>query len=513
MPARDEAHQLASLRGLPIAGINAAFADGLLSFGEHRQARAWFIRDESAGCARRLDGKPWRTAEGPAKALDTPGTSGARVVGWPIGILRAKTAQTVIVCEGGPDFIAAYAVRAELRGAFGIVCLLGSALTIHASALAHFSGKCVRFVTHTDDDGLKFAERNAAMLADIAGQVSIVKLDGLLSAKDEPVSDLCDTLASRQPWGVPAEIAELFTFTGTSARVRIIPAQTKLFPSSARVAEIVTEEHRANGEDRCGQTRTDAGDGEREGREIQGLHKKARALACHAQKQSRAKRWALAGEVRGFEARIGRADISIRVAVFETWFALSEPYLDAAKSRAEHRAEFLADIRRRRVATGQTDTLAQAIERARESAKPDIPHASDAPPSWRLLAAVCRELQTAAGNAAFFITKRAAMKIIGGKYPMDGQRALEALENHGVVRCVKPGDAHRGGKASRYRYLLPMSRATQQTPRSGARWRIRGALRYALHPPSLDLPSFRPTPGALILSDKFRGRTRFCRLV
>lgn len=443
---------LAKLRGLPVPGIDAAIADGILSFGDHRKAGAWFIRDAQAGCARRLDGQPWRTQQGDAKALDT---SGVRVNGWPVGITRASERDEIIVCEGGPDALAAYAVREALHRAFGIVCLLGSALTIHESALRYFTGKRVRFIAHSDDAGREFAERNTSVLADITKQVSIAILDNLPTVTGTPANDLCDTLAFREPWGVPDEIAALFDFARTSVRVRIIPAQQALFTAPASFPGIVTEEHGANRENRCGQTRTDAGEREREEREITGLHEKARALACRAKKQSRSKRWALAGEVRGFEARIGRVDLATRVAVFETWFAPSQRYLDSAKSRAEHQAEFLADIRRRRVATGETDTLAQAITRARESAMPDIPHTTDAPPKWRLLAAVCRELQSAAGDAAFFLTKRAAMEITGGQHAMDGQRALEALEDHGVVRCVKPGDPRPGGKASRYRYLLP----------------------------------------------------------
>jgi hypothetical protein len=96
------------------------------------------------------------------------------------------------------------------------------------------------------------------------------------------------------------------------------------------------------------------------------------------------------------------------------------------------------------------------LERARSGILPlpEIPEAPDAEHGWRLLAAVCRELQRAAGHAVFFIATRDAMRIVSGTHPMDGKRSLEALEDFGVIRCLIRGDPFPGGKASRFRYLL-----------------------------------------------------------
>lgn len=452
--------RLASLRGIPTTGIQAALTAGVLSFAEHRTFHAWFIRDERAGCVRRLDGKPWQTTKGQAKALDTQGTSGLRTIGWPVGILLAESLQTVIVCEGGADLLAAYAVRALLGGNYAIVCLLGSALTIHESALAHFAGKRVRFIAHTDEPGRSFAERNAALLAPITEQVSIADLRRLRTADDTEATDLCDALAFRNPWSVPDEIAGLFDFEKPSPLVRVVAAERNLFRASENGSAFVTEEDRRRTEGR--QTKTDDGErGERE-EELRALREKAQSLACTARHQSYRLLFQLAREVRAYELSNSGEDRAARNAAFDAWHSASQPNLDPAETRAYYLARFRRAIRTARVPAGGDETLRLAIERAKTAPLPDIPDAPDAPEEWRLVAAVCRELQRAAGDAFFFITKRAAMELIGGKHPMEGQRVLDALDDLHVIRCVQPGDSRprKDGeqkKASRYRYLLTLS--------------------------------------------------------
>ena len=444
---------VAKVRGLPAPGIAAAIADGILSFGEHHKARAWFIRDERAGCARRLDGQLWRTQQGDAKALDTSGTSGVRVNGWPVGITRASERDEIIVCEGGPDALAAYAVREALHGAFGIVCLNGSALTIHESAREYFAGKRVRFIAHADAAGLDFAERNGALLLPIAAQVSIATLDGLLTTTGAPVSDLCDALAFRKPWCVPEEIAELFDFTRTSPRERILAAQSTLFPAPAPVAESVTQDHPRSTHRGLRSTQEM---GRREKKGIDALHEKAREQASSARGQAHRGMFLLAQAVCGhFGHRDCKAD-SLSTAVFDTWFTASRPNLDPKETRAHYLGRFRGGFRKVRVIPTYQDTLAKAQERAKTGPLPEIPDASDASHGWRVLAAVCRELQSAAGEVPFFIGMRDAAEIATGlRHPQTGSRILEALAEFGVIRCVKKGEPKLGGDASLYLYLLP----------------------------------------------------------
>ena len=453
MIAKADARRLASLRGLPVFAISAAFGDGALSVGEHDRARAWFVRDEHAGCVRRLDGKPWCKGAEKPKSLDIPGTSGVRVNGWPIGILRASQSDEIIVCEGGPDALAAYAVREALRGAFGIVCLLGSGLAIHESARGYFAGKRVRFIAHNDGAGRDLAERNGALLAPIATQVGIANLDGLLTAAGAPANDLCDVLAFRKPWVVPREIVELFDFACTSPRLRTVPAQPSLFGSPAPVAEVVTQEDSRNThrEHRITQKM-----GRRENQGVEALHSKARELRSTARGEAYRKLFLLAQAVCGhFGHRDCKTD-PLSTAIFETWFEASRPSLDSSESRAHYLARFRAAFRKVRVIPTYRDTLASAEKRAQTVAHPKIPDASDALPGWRLLAAVCRELQRSAGEMPFFIGTRDAARIaMGAPHPQNGSRILEALAEFGVIHCVKKGIAKPGGDASEYRYLRP----------------------------------------------------------
>lgn len=453
MHARSEAHRLASLRGLPLAAINSALATGVLSFGTHRGQPAWFVRDEYAGCARRLDGRNWTHRSTHAKADDTPGNSGANESGWPIGILQAKECATIIVCEGCPDALAAHAVRVTLCGTFAIVCLLGSGLTIVENALSYFRGKRVRIIAHADSDGLAFAERNARVLADIAEQVSIATLDGLSTANGTPASDLCDVLAFRKPWCVPNEIAELFDFATASARVRIIPAQTPLFPAPVPFSALVTQENPTSTHRE--QRRTQKMGREEIGGE-EALHEKAIELASTARGQSYRKLFLIAQAVCGhFGHRHCKAE-SLSTAVFDSWFAASRAHLDPTETRAHYLPRFRAAFRKVRVIAKCRDSLAKAEERALSVSLPEIPDAPDAPHGWQLLAAVCRELQRAAGHLPFFIGMRDAARIATGQaHPQTGGRILEAFAELGLIQCVKKGTAKLGGDASEYRYLLP----------------------------------------------------------
>ena len=449
-----EARTLACLRGLPLQGIAAAQSAGVLRFGKHRGVCAWFVEDHHAGCARRLDGKLWTHRSHPAKADHSPGTTGDSVIGWPIGILRAENHQTVIVCEGGPDALAAFAAREELLGDFGIVCLLGSGLTIHESALTHFTGKHVRFIAHNDEDGRQFALRNAVLLASIAAQISIASLDGLLTAAGAPANDLCDVLAFREPGTLPDEMAELFDFTQTGPRVRILAAEPAPSAASQGQPRLVTQDDSRSTQGLPKSTQMMGG--RNTTGHFQDLHDTARELASTERGQSHTRLFALARAVLGFEARVGFEDRVMRDAVFDTWFSASRPTLDPVEKRPHYLARFRLAFGKVRIVPGQRDALKEAEERAQVAPLPDIPDAPDADLGWRRLAAVCCELQRAAGNAPFFISMRDAARIATGqRHAETGRRLLEALSVFGVIRCVKRGDARPGGNASEYRYLLP----------------------------------------------------------
>jgi hypothetical protein len=367
-------------------------------------------------------------------------------------MLPAREYHAIIVCEGGPDALAAYAARVALRGTFGIGCLLGS-LTIHESALPHFAGKRVRFIAHNDPAGIDCAERNARLLADIAEQVSIATLDGLHTVTGTPANDLCDALAFLSSCRVPDEVAELFDFARASARVRTSAVQRALFATAAPANGLVTQDDSRNTHREHKNTHIMGGE---EKERVEAIHHKARELASTGRHQSYRKLFLLAQAVCGFLGHTDCKSNPLSTAIFDTWYSASRLNLDPQEGRAEYLGSFRSKFRKVRIIPGQRHALEVAEARARASTLPDIPDAADAPHGWRLLAAVCRELQRQAGGAPFFIGVRDAARIATGKsHPQTGSRILEALEDLGVIRCVKKGAPTIGGKASEFRYVLP----------------------------------------------------------
>ncbi len=431
----DKIARLVRLRGLPEDAIRDALADGVLHFSKYRGESAWLIQDEKAGSARKLDGKPW-SSRGNAKVLDTPGSSGKRLEGHPVGMSVASTFGDIIICEGGPDLLAAYAIRCVSGWNFGVVCLLGSGVRIAEQTKGSFSGKRVRIVEQFDDPGKAFAETIVSDLALITSEVSIISLRDLLTADGQPAKDLCEVVAHRRE--IPTELLECFDFDSFPERVRnsgVLHKTTKEYRGVLRKTELM---------------------GGGEFKEEDTLTKQARNLASSGRGQSRESLFTLARIVYTYEKS---KDVNSAVCrrIFDVWYDASKPNLDPNKTRAEYLASFLSKVKKVRMPLGSGNALQEAIESADRKPYPEIPDASDAPEAWRRLAAVCRELRDGAAGSdrTFYLSTRSAALIIGKNSAMEGSRALEALVNFGVIECVRRGDAGlKNGKASRFRYLL-----------------------------------------------------------
>jgi hypothetical protein len=155
-PTVGELATLAELRRLPFfAGLELAAQAGHLRSVEMRDAGetvvAWVLIDASRrnAQARRLDGKPWQGIGAKAKTL--PGSE----AGWPIGSAYFGAKPFVMLCEGGPDTLAAWSL-AWWHGRHHEVapcCMAGAGQRIHADALPLFRGKKVILVPHRDDAG------------------------------------------------------------------------------------------------------------------------------------------------------------------------------------------------------------------------------------------------------------------------------------------------------------------------------------------------------------------------
>jgi hypothetical protein len=163
-----------------------------------RGTRLGIITDSTARNfqARRLDGKTW-THIGEKKAWTLPGSQAA----WPIGILNAASFKNILLCEGGPDLLAAFhfITTVNRRDLFP-VAMLGAGLRIHCEALEHFSGKRVRIFPHVDENGqgLNAAAAWQNQLEDVGAIVDAFSFDGLLTKDGKAVKDLND-LAKTTP--------------------------------------------------------------------------------------------------------------------------------------------------------------------------------------------------------------------------------------------------------------------------------------------------------------------------
>jgi hypothetical protein len=154
----------------------------------------------------------------------------------------------------------------------------------------------------------------------------------------------------------------------------------------------------------------------------QGLQQELKGLAarnaCTARDSARTRRWKLVRDLRAVEERISRklSNMELMLA-FNEWHRLSQPFLDTAKTRDDYLAAFLAELGKVRVPTGEGHTLNQALENVSTLAPSELPLIPDypnAPESWRILAALHRELSRLTGGNTYFLTCRDAAKAVPG---------------------------------------------------------------------------------------------------
>jgi hypothetical protein len=193
-----ELHELAELRRVSFFGLYLARHVGLLRFATWKEQRAWIVTDDEGlnAQARRLDGEPW--AHISAKAQTLPGSWAS----WPLGAKTCPAYPAFLLCEGGPDLLAAlhfiHAARAE--GKCFPLAMLGAGQRIHEEALPILAGKRVRIFPHTDTAGQEAAERWTRQLETVGAEVDAFSFAGLRKADGSPVGDLndCTTIEPAQ---------------------------------------------------------------------------------------------------------------------------------------------------------------------------------------------------------------------------------------------------------------------------------------------------------------------------
>ncbi len=185
--------QLADLRGIQYAAHAWADERGLLRFATLKDHLAWIVTDSARlnAQARRMDGQLWDHLEAKPKAWTLPGSRAS----WPIGIEESEPFETIALCEGGPDFLAAHALcLQEYNSHCAPVGMLGASMRIHADALPLFFGKIVRIFVHNDDAGRKAAENWTDQLEAAGAIVDAFPFAGLRKTDGALIKDLNDFL-------------------------------------------------------------------------------------------------------------------------------------------------------------------------------------------------------------------------------------------------------------------------------------------------------------------------------
>jgi len=187
-----ELEALARLRNVSLAACLLASHDavGLLRMDTWKERAAWIVTDNERlnAQARRLDGQRWEGIG--AKAQTLPGSWAS----WPLGIKAGAHYPAFLLCEGGPDLLAAlhFIHKAGAEATHFPVAMLGASQRIHTDALPVFAGKRVRIMPHTDEAGREAAERWAAHLATVGADVDCADFSGLRKADGAPIGDLND---------------------------------------------------------------------------------------------------------------------------------------------------------------------------------------------------------------------------------------------------------------------------------------------------------------------------------
>ena len=194
----------------------------------------------------------------------------------------------------------------------------------------------------------------------------------------------------------------------------------------------------------------------------QGLQKALKELgvrnACNERITVEKALWQLARDLRALEKQIGRKlSNSELMLVFDEWHRLSQPFLNRAKTRDDYLEAFLAKPAKVRIPTGEGDTLNKALKTVAKLLPdelpviPEIPRASE---RLRRVAALHRELSRLCGGKTYFLTCRDTAKVFSGLRHQAAWNINDALAQLGVVKVVRAGDPHPGGRASQFRYLL-----------------------------------------------------------
>lgn len=188
--------QISLLRSIPLEGLFLASERKLLFAYEHPfQGRCYVITDDARrnAIARILDGRRFhyrQPTEGEKEGPKAKCWLHAEAK-WPIGIAQANGFPAIALCEGAPDFLAAFylAYAGAVEQLVAPICMTGAACSIHKDALPMFRGKRVRIFGHADEAGQAATQRWAEQLRSVEAEVDGFFFFDLLKADGSPVGE------------------------------------------------------------------------------------------------------------------------------------------------------------------------------------------------------------------------------------------------------------------------------------------------------------------------------------
>jgi hypothetical protein len=441
--------ELATRLKISPQAIEEAARRGLVSFKKHRRVACWRFGDKHNGCLRRLDGHPLEINGERVKAeAETRGGAWHRLIGLD-DILANDRRDILLTPEGSKDALAAlhFGEAEDRLSQIGVVAALGSGVKLLPDDVQGFSGRRVRIFGDADPAGQQAVYRIADQLVPIAEEVQIFNLAGLHCLDGSLVKDLFDL--SRVDCDDFETNRDLWLVTDLSSkgeRVSILTNKHQFLFSPPPLPHVSPESH--------GFPVYPVSNSEELDKELQEL---AKRNACVTRHTARTTRWKLERDLIAVQKGIDRElNIDELVRTFDEWHKASLPNLDPKKSKDNYFAAFLSELGKVRVPTGEGEVLKTALAHISAFPLPEIPGLPGAPEPWRRVAALHRELARLSASDAYFLSCRDAAKADPNLNKDSALSINRALERLGVIDFVRVGDAQPGGKASEFRYLLPL---------------------------------------------------------
>ena len=371
--------------------------------------------------------------------------------------------EILLTPEGSKDALAAFHLAdAEDRLMdVGVVAALGSAVKLIPDDIEKLRGRRIRIFPDVDAAGQNAAARIGQAIATLAAEVQIFDLAGLYRDDGEPVKDLFDvTRIDYDDFEANRDLWSITDLDSKGERVKTIPTRicfsdfsniipSKFLPSPPSPPHVSPESH--------GFPVYPVSSSQELEKELEEL---AVRNACTERDTARERRWQLVRDLTAVEKRLARKlnpDELMRT--FNKWYRYPR-HISIPKTRDNYMAAFLAELGKVRVPTGEGEALKKALERVSALSifdLPEIPGMPESHESWRRLAALHRELARQSANGTYFLSCRDAAKAHHCLNKDSAYNINRALASRlGVITFMRVGDARPGGKASEFRYLLPL---------------------------------------------------------